>query len=109
MEERNPRHNERTMQGLRTRLTMLQQQAAQVGNNDNATQNEAAKKQAVEAEKKKLQSQVGMLEAKSKQLSSGSDDVVSTPIDAKLASLFSYAPIDLEKEKQRILDSYAVK
>ncbi len=111
MEMQKPRRNDQAILRLNAELTLLGQriQQAQNGPGENEAQREAAQKAAAEAEKKKLESQSATLEAKTKQLSSGSDDVISTPVDAKLVFLGNYAPIDWEKEKQRILDSYPAK
>ena len=107
MEERSPQRNEKAIQGLQYQMNLLEHQLRGAGNDTG--QQEAAKKQAAEAEKKRLQNLEGSLTAKSKQLANSNDDVVATPLDAKIASLSSYAPIDFEKEKQRILDSYSLK
>jgi hypothetical protein len=110
MQEGNPRRNEKALQALKMRRAQLMQQMSTMANStQNAAQQEEAKKQAAEAEKKQLQAKMGTLEAKTKQLAGGAEGGVSTPVDAKLVSISSYAPVDLEKEKQRILESYAAK
>ena len=105
-ELRRPVRNERGIARLRQELTAIQQQ---IGSASVSGGQPAAIKQGKESEKKRLENLQTSLEAKDKQLASASDDVVSTPLDAKIALLSTYAPIDLDQEKQRILDSYTPK
>ncbi len=86
---------------LRNELTSVDQQLQQSGG--------SSMPESKDAQKKKLQEAQVALDAKVKQLEKESDDVTATPLDAKVDSLATYAPVDLEVEKQRILDSYAGK
>lgn len=105
-EMRKPARNERGIARLRQELTNIQQQVASM--NTSGAQ-PAAAKQGQEAEKKRLQNLQAGLEAKDKRLANSSDDVAATPLDAKISLITTYAPIDLDQEKQRILDSFAGK
>lgn len=105
-EMRKPARNERGIARLRQELTNIQQQVASM--NASGVQ-PAAAKQGQDAEKKRLQNLQAGLEAKDKRLANSSDDVAATPLDAKISLITTYAPIDLDQEKQRILDSFAGK
>jgi hypothetical protein len=92
-------------------IARLSQQLNGVNQQLNQMAGSTDKQQALEAEKKRLQNAEDALNAKSKQLSSpgSDDDLAQSPIEARMNSLATYAPVDLEAERQQILDSYAAK
>jgi hypothetical protein len=105
-ELRKPNRNERSIGRLRQELNNVQQQLANAGTAGNPAD---ASKQKLETEQKRLQGLQARLEARGKQLASAPDDTLTTSLDSKIAMLSTYAPIDLDQEKQRILDSYIAK
>jgi hypothetical protein len=112
-ERRKARPNNDMIMSWGTQLTLLRQKAMESGftpDQMQMQQQEDQKKQSVEAERKRLRGQETQLNNKLKQLTSAMDNQnVPTPVDAKIAAINSYASIDLEQEKQRIVASYAAR
>jgi hypothetical protein len=109
-EQKKPRANQQLIMRLNTQLAMLEQKATEAGLTPDQQQmqhQEDQKKQNAEAERKKLTAQDNTLAAKAKQLASATDSPnLPTTVDSKINAIMSYAPIDLDQEKQRLVASY---